>query len=140
MSVGRICTREVCTATANETVADVARRMAEYNVGCVVVLDEAGLPLSVVTDRDLVVQVLASESDPVGTTVLDILSPDLKTIQEDAPLEDALRLMRTSGCRRLPVLNDKGILIGIIALDDVLSLLAEEFGSINGILKKQATA
>ena len=138
MSVGRICVRDVNLASPDETVQVAARRMAEQRVGTLVVLDAAKQPVGLLTDRDLVVRVLAVGADPGAATVADIMTREPKTIAEDSPIESALALMRAGAFRRLPVVDHDGRLVGILSLDDILALLAEEFAHIGGILNQQS--
>ncbi len=137
MSVGRICCREVNIAAAEESVVEAARRLGAQRVGTLVILNAAKEPIGVVTDRDLVVRVLAAEKDPHRTQVGDIMTHQPKVITEDSPLEAALGLMHAGGVRRLPVVDHQRRLVGIVSLDDILALLAEEFAHIGGILERQ---
>ncbi len=138
MSVGRICVRDVNLASPDETVQVAARRMAERRVGTLVVLDAAKRPVGLLTDRDLVVHVLVAGADPRTATVADVMTREPKTIVDDGPIESALALMRAGAFRRLPVVDHDGRLVGILSLDDVLTLLAEEFAHIGGILNQQS--
>jgi len=137
MSVGRICSREIDIAEANETARDAARRMHQRGVGTLVVLNEERQPTGLVTDRDLVLRVLAPARDPETTRVREIMTADPKVLREDSPIEGALGLMRAGSFRRVPIVDAAGRLVGILTLDDVLSLLAEEFGHIGGLLERQ---
>ena len=137
MSIGRICCRHVDLATADEPVVDAARRLGTQRVGTLVVLNVAKEPVGVVTDRDLVLRVLAAGRDPQTTKIGEIMTQQPKVISEDSPVEAALALMRAGGVRRLPVVDHEGRLVGIVSLDDVLALLAEEFAHIGGILERQ---
>lgn len=137
MSVGRICVREVDLVAAGESIHDAACRMAERQVGTLIVLDDAKRPIGVVTDRDLVQRVLARGSDPRHTTVGEVMTRDPRVIAEESPIEVALTAMRTGGIRRLPVVNRAGELVGILSLADVLALLAEEFRTIGRIVERR---
>jgi CBS domain-containing protein len=137
MSVGRICSREIDIAEANETARDAARRMLQRGVGTLVVLNDERQPIGLVTDRDLVLRVLAPARDPETTRVREIMTADPKVLREDSPIEGALGLMRAGSFRRVPIVDAAGRLVGILTLDDVLSLLAEEFGHIGGLLEGQ---
>ena len=137
MSVGRICTRYVDLADADETVQAAARRMYERRVGTLVILNPAKEPIGILTDRDLVVQVLARGEDPRQTHVGEVMTKDPKTVSEGMPIEQALSLMRSGSCRRLPVVGDDGTLVGLISLDDILSLLAEEFAQVGTLVEKE---
>jgi CBS domain-containing protein len=134
MSIGRICLREIHVADATESVVDAACRMRDRGVGTLVVVDRDGRPAGMVTDRDLAIRVVAAERSPHTVTVRDVMTTQLKTVYESAPLESALATMRSTGCRRLPVVDDQGLLVGIVSVDDVLGVLAEELQSIGGLV------
>ncbi|MCC7421052.1 MAG: CBS domain-containing protein [Planctomycetaceae bacterium] len=140
MSVGRICIRTVDTVDPEETALTAARRMADRNVGTLVVLDERRQPVGIVTDRDLTIRVLAQSRDPVETRVRSIMTTDIETVSEATPIEDALQRMRRGPCRRIPVVKGDGTLAGLLSLDDILDLLAEEFDSIGRILRQESPA
>ena len=137
MSVGRICTRYVDLADADETVQAAARRMYERQVGTLVILNPAKEPIGILTDRDLVVRVLARGEDPRQAQVGEVMTKDSKTVSERTPIEQALSLMRSGSCRRLPVVGDDGTLVGLVSLDDILSLLAEEFAQVGTLVEKE---
>lgn len=137
MSVGRICVREVDLADAEETVVVAAQRMRERAVGTLMVLGEARQPLGIVTDRDLVERVLAAGLDPATTTVEEVMTREPKTISEEGAIESALALMRSGRFRRLPVVDGQGQLVGLLSLDDVLVLLAEEFRDVGNLLERE---
>lgn len=137
MSVGRICIREVDLADAGEKVGQAAQRMHDRGVGTLIILGDAKQPIGIITDRDLVERVLAAGLDPATTTVSDVMTWDPKTISEDAAIEVALSLMRSGRFRRLPVVNDQDQLVGLLSLDDVLMLLAEEFRDVGQLLEQE---
>ena len=87
MSVGRICTREVDLATADETVQQAAERMHQRTVGTLVLVDATQQPIGIVTDRDFVVRVLARGKDSQATTVGRAMTAQPETVLEDTPLE-----------------------------------------------------
>lgn len=134
MSVGRICSRTVFLADAGETAAAAAKRMLDEKVGLLVILNERRQPAGVVTDRDLTTRVMGVARDPEKTLVSAVMTPNPLTVSEDSPIEAALGTMRAGGFRRLPVVGDREELVGILSLDDILSLLAEEFAKIGGLL------
>ena len=134
MSVGRICTRVVATAVAEESVWDVARRMEEHNVGTVVVTSPTGEPLAIVTDRDVVVRCVARSLDPKHPPVSVIMTRGVRTVDEATPIEQALRTMAQVRARRLVVTGEQGKLAGILSVDDVILLLGEEAASVGLVL------
>ena len=137
MSVGRICSRDVHTAHYDEPVLESARRMRDRQVGAVIVVDEMR-PVGIITDRDLTVRVLAAGLDPQATRVSEIMTPSPTTISEDESIETAVGYMRAGRFRRLPVVGRDGRLVGILSLDDVLELVAEELADIGQLLKREA--
>ena len=137
MSVGRICTRYVDLADPEETVQAAARRMLERKVGTLVILDQAKRPVGLLTDRDLVLRVLAPGQDPRQTSVGAVMTKEPKTVTEGTPIEQALVLMRSGAFRRLPVVGGDGTLVGLISLDDILSLLAEELREVGTLVERE---
>jgi CBS domain-containing protein len=138
MSVGRICVREVDVAEEHEPIQAAAQRMHARNVGTLVVINEAQKPIGILTDRDLVVKALARGLDPFEGIVSEAMTPCPVTVSEETPIEDTLRIMRISACRRVPVVDREGKLLGLVSLDDILSLLAEEFREIGELLNKES--
>ena len=137
MSVGRICVREVDTAEVSESVQAAADRMHARNVGTLIVLDALQKPLGIVTDRDLAIRVVAKGRDPFTTTVGDVMTMSPRSILENMPIEQAISLMRHGPFRRLPVVDHNDRLVGLLSIDDVLDLLAEEFREIGALLKAE---
>lgn len=140
MSIGSICSREIDLAETPESVLEAACRMRERRVGTLVIVDAVGKPVGLLTDRDLALRVVAAGADPRGMCVGQVMTANPRTVKESTPIEAALSLMRSGSFRRLPVVNDDGKLVGIVSLDDVLGLLAEEFAVIGGLLQREAPA
>jgi CBS domain-containing protein len=131
MTVGELCNREVIVTTPDTTVAEAARLMRRFHVGSLVIIDETEsgrFPVGLVTDRDIVVEVIAAAIDPEAVTVVDIMTRALETLPEKTDFWDALTTMRASGIRRMPVVDGSSRLVGILTLDDSLEVLG------NGIL------
>ncbi|MDV6032765.1 MAG: CBS domain-containing protein [Phycisphaera sp. RhM] len=138
MSVGRICTRSVDVAAPDESAQAAAIRMKTRNVGTLVVLDQNQSPIGIVTDRDLALCVVAKGLDPTMTELEVVMSKLPESVTENTPIEAAIAIMRRGAHRRLPVVDDAGQLIGLVTLDDVLSLLSEEFEEIGELVRKEA--
>ena len=139
MLIGEACNREVVVMTPQEAVLDAARLMRDHHVGSIVVADKPDgerCPLGVLTDRDLVVEIVAREVDAQEITVGDALTGDLFILNETDGLLDGLRLMRDKGVRRAPVINEHGGLVGIITLDDILELVAEQVMDIVSLINR----
>jgi len=138
MTIGRICQREVDTADSKECARAAARRMATRCVGTLVILDKEKRPVGILTDRDLAVRVLAEGLNPDTTPVADVMTLHPTTINENTSIEDVLALMRAKSVRRLPVVERQGRLVGLVSVDDVLALLAEEFRHLGKLLEKSS--
>lgn len=129
LTTGEICTRSVTIAFRGTSVQGAARLMRENHVGCLVVVEEEGgqrIVVGVLTDRDIVTAVVASDLEPRTLCVEDVMTTDLVTAREDDSLIDLMRAMRRKGVRRIPVVGGQGELIGIATLDDVLDILSQE--------------
>lgn len=131
MPIGEICQREVVITEFKDSVLHAAQLMRKHHVGDVVVVNKSNgssLPVGIITDRDLVIEILAPELDPKTLTIADIMVSELATVKEDTGVFEAIRYMRIKGVRRMPVVDDNGNLVGVVTLDDLFSLLVEELG------------
>ena len=139
--VGEACRCTVSIAHAHEPVLEIAHRMRDHHVGCLIVVEEAPrgrIPVGVVTDRDLVLGVLATRLHAAERiAVNEVMSQNVVSVRQDATLIDALALKRGEGVRRVPVVDDGGVLLGLLALDDVLCLLAEQLQDVVGLLRRE---
>lgn len=133
MTIGAIRTREVVTARRDTTVAEAARLMRSGHVGDVVIVEERDgreVPCGIVTDRDVVVSVVAKGLDAETVSVGEIMAPELATGHERDGVARTIDLMREKGVRRLPVVDSHGSLAGIVSLDDLFAFLAMEMASL----------
>ena len=129
--LGKICTKPVVTASAQMTVEQAARAMRSRNVGALVVVN-AGRPVGMLTDRDVAVEVVAKGLDPDTARVGDVMRKRPITIREDMGILDAAKVFAKTGVRRLPVVTRSGVLVGVIAVDDLIMLLGNELGHVAG--------
>jgi CBS domain-containing protein len=134
MLVGEFCNRDVVCAARETTVAEAALLMRKHHVGDVVVVDRSDadrMPIGIVTDRDIVVEVVAPAMDPATVTLGDLVSwGELATLQDTDTYSDALRLMQDKGVHRVPVINRAGVLVGIVSFDDMLPRFAAELSQL----------
>jgi CBS domain-containing protein len=140
MTVGAICNREVITVQRDASVLHAAKLMRQYHVGDVVVIEnrkDKAVPIGIVTDRDVIVEVIATELDSTVITVGDIMVISLSVVKSSTGVLEAIQLMTSKGVRRLPVIDENGSLMGIITLDDLLLLLAKEFGALSKLVAKE---
>jgi CBS domain-containing protein len=117
-----------------------AQLMREYHVGSIVVVDEPNgkrMPAGIVTDRDIAVAVVALGLKPEAIQVGDVMNQELVAVREDAGVAETVELMRMKGLRRLPVTDSAGALVGIVAADDVLSLLSEEMAALASMVTRE---
>lgn len=137
MSIGEICNREVVLVDKDSSVRDAARLMRTHHVGDLVVAEERDgrrIPIGILTDRDIVVELIAEGVD-LGTVVVgDVMSVKLFTAREEDDTFDTIKEMRARGVRRLPVVDKRGGLVGIVAVDDLIDLLGETLEDITRLI------
>jgi CBS domain-containing protein len=143
MTVGEVCNRQVVIARGDEHVREAAERMRDLHVGTLVVIDERDgrrVPVGIVTDRDLVIRVLSAGAQGFDALVLrDIMTTEPVTAREGENLWDVIKKMRSFGVRRLLVVNDQGDLQGILSIDDLIDLVAEELSDLSTLISREQT-
>ena len=142
MNVGDLCRRGPVTARPFDDLIAVSRLMREEHVGSVVVVEPsvsegAFKPVGVVTDRDIVVAVLAKDVDPKALQVSDVMTREPVVAREDESVGRALRKMRKMGVRRLPVIGKQDELVGVISLDDIIDRLVSELEDAAGSIRSE---
>ncbi|MEE9598204.1 MAG: CBS domain-containing protein [Acidiferrobacterales bacterium] len=128
MSIGEICNREVVLIDKDSSIQDAARLMRAHHVGDLVVAEERDgrrIPIGILTDRDIVIEVIAEGVDLSSVAIGDVMSFKLLTAREEDDTFDTIKAMQTKGVRRLPVVDKQGRLVGIVTIDDLIDLLAE---------------
>ena len=140
-NIGGICIRDVVFTTRDSTVAAAAKLMRENHVGSIVVVDQMNgdkrLPVGIITDRDVVVEVVAPGLDAETIQVGDIMGSELLTVRESEGLLETMEIMRYKGVRRIPVVDGEGQLTGIASIDDLLEVLAEEMTELAKIVTRE---
>lgn len=126
---------DVVTASPDATAASLAATMEEKRVGSVVIVED-GEPVGIVTDRDIAVRVVAAGTDP-SVPASAVMTPDPTTLAADAPILEATAAMYDATARRLPVTDD-GALVGIIALDDLTVILANELTTLGSVVRAES--
>ncbi|HEY6645324.1 CBS domain-containing protein [Povalibacter sp.] len=138
MKVEQYCKHGAIAIAANADIVDAARLMRERHVGFLVVFadgDPLRKPVGVLTDRDIVLQVTAREVDPHAVTVGDVMTAHPIVAHEGDDLGDLIRGMQVAGVRRAPVIDARGALKGVIAVDDVIDIVAGLLGNIAGSIR-----
>ena len=128
LTAGETCNRIVTITYPSMALNEAARLMRERHVGCLVAVEEVSARQSVVvgvlTDRDIAIGVVAADRDPHGMRVGDLMTKDVVKVREEDSLLDVLAAMRRKGVRRVPVTGPQDVLVGILALDDILAVLS----------------
>ena len=140
MPIIDICKLKIVTLQQDDTVVQACKVMREFHVGAVVVTKEKNgvhVPVGIVTDRDVVVEVIAPELDPSVMTVGDIMVSNLAIVDQESGIFEVIQLMSNKGVRRLPVVDKNGGLVGIVTLDDLFVMMAKELGSFSKLLTKE---
>jgi CBS domain-containing protein len=142
MKLKNVCTLDVACCTGNATISEAARLMRQHHTGDLVVIDDTDgdrIPVGIITDRDIVIEVLGKGLDPAKTTVKSVMSSQLIVADSCEDVADAVERMRAHGVRRIPVTGDGGTLMGIFTLDDLLKLNAAQLDAPVAILTKEQT-
>ena len=141
MNAGELCNRDVITITRDAGIIDAAKLMRDHHVGCLVVVENREgrtEPVGILTDRDIVIEVIAEECGIADVSVGDVMSYALLKVNEKETVFDTAQRMRARGVRRVPVIKDSGELAGILALDDILELLSEELTLLARLTSREA--
>jgi CBS domain-containing protein len=137
MTIAKICVRNVDLAEPDETAWEAAVRMRQRAVGTLLVLNGWKRPIGIVTDRDIMERVVAENRDARTTLVSSIMTREPTTICEDEPIQSAIARMGRGGFRRLPVVDHEGALVGLVSMDDILMLLADEFSQLGLLVGRE---
>ena len=140
MRIKDICSRMVVVAEGGTDLREAARLMRDHHVGALIVIDgKEGVtrPIGIVTDRDIVIAVVAAPGvRPESLTVRDVMARELAVASEDDGVFEAIEAMQDKGVRRLPVVASDGRLIGVVTLDDLLRMLANELGGLAAAMQR----
>lgn len=142
MNAGDLCTRDVVVVRPHETIVAAARRMRDRHVGDLVIVDDDDgrtVPIGILTDRDIVVEVVAKDAEDAPILLVRdvVIERPLVVVQEDESTADAVHRMSLHGVRRVPVVDELGGLVGILTMDDVVGLLAEHMADLSIVAGRQ---
>lgn len=142
MKAADLCTREVVTTLRDTSLSDAARLMREHHVGCLVVVDRKEgqtRPVGILTDRDLVIEIIARNVPVDSVNVGDVMTHALLRVSENDSILEVAQRMRCRGVRRVPVITETtGELLGLIAQDDILRLLSSELSHLTAIFQRES--
>ncbi|MFQ5937951.1 MAG: CBS domain-containing protein [Acidiferrobacterales bacterium] len=140
MSTGKLCNRDVVIVRRDSSVQEAAQLMRTHHVGDLVVVEERDgerVPVGIITDRDIVVEVIAKNVELGAVSIGDVMSFELVTVNEDDDIFDTVKLMRTKGVRRVPVVDKHGVLVGILTVDDLVDALGELMADVTGVILRE---
>ena len=140
MKIGEYCKKAVVAIASNSDAAEAAKLMRKQHVGFLIVYrdgDALQKPVGVLTDRDLVLGVMARDVDPHAVTVDDIMTRQPLIANEIDEVSDMLQAMRFAGIRRMPVVDARGALTGIMAIDDAMEIVTGLMCDIAGSIKSE---
>lgn len=140
MRVGEFCSREVVVVGKEETILEAARLMRRHHVGDLLVVEEGEgerFPVGILTDRDIVVELVAAEIALDAVSIGDVMSFELLTAGEDEDLFETIRRMQEKGVRRLPVVDGRGALSGILTMDDLLEIVSEQLAGLVRLITRE---
>jgi CBS domain-containing protein len=129
MNIGEICTREVTVVRSGDVLSQAARQMCERHVGTVIVVEDRRdqrVPIGIITDRDIVRAQLNRVADLFCLGVAQVMTPDPLVLSESETMSEAIEKMRARAVRRAPVVDSTGALVGVISMDDLLSVISEQ--------------
>jgi signal-transduction protein with cAMP-binding, CBS, and nucleotidyltransferase domain len=138
MNIGSICTRRMIAVDSASTLAQAAGLMREHHVGALIVTSQtaAGPCVSgIVTDRDLVIDVLARGLEPAGIKIGDLASDKIASVPEEADMAGAMGVMTAQGVRRLLVTDAEKRVTGIVSLDDLMDACAKELTALAAVIR-----
>jgi CBS domain-containing protein len=141
-TVAEYCVRDVVTVDRDMPITDCAKLMHDEHVGSLVVIDMKGgrkVPVGMLTDRDIAIEVVAFEVAADALTAGDIMSGAPATARDGDDLVAVLATMRGRGVRRLPVVDADGALVGIVSADNLWEVLAEEVDGLVRVIRAEQT-
>ena len=122
MQIHEIMRREIKSIDTEATIIEACKRFYRNKVGSLIVLDE-GILKGIITERDIISKVVILNKDPNNTTVEEIMSQDVITINQNANVEDAIKLMNSKEIKKIPVISETGNLVGILTTSDIKHLI-----------------
>jgi len=142
MTVGEYCNREIIITEPASTITEAAKLMRYHHVGTLVVVEKKGeitRAIGIVTDRDLVMEIMAQEVDVAALTVEDVMSGDPVQIGEDETLFNTIEMMQSHGVRRILVVDEARSLTGLMSADDAIELIAEAMDNLTKVIRHELT-
>jgi len=142
MSIRDLCECYVLTTSKDTSIYEAAQLMKKNNVGNVVVVDKenSNKPVGILTDRDIVIKIVADDGDARKISVGDAMTENLLVLRSFQGLNDALNMMCAKGVRRAPIVDSENNIVGIATADDLLILIAKEINKLAYLINKQVAS
>jgi CBS domain-containing protein len=140
MPTGDVCIRDVIVTGRETTILEAARLMRTHHVGNVIIIDKKDnvtKPVGILTDRDIVIEVVAAALEPASLTVGAVMGQELVTASEEQGVFETIQQMRLKGIRRIPIVDKQGGLIGVVSVDDLIEMIADELGGIAELMQRE---
>ena len=137
MFAGEYCNRNVSIIGKGDSIIKAAKLMREHHVGDLLVVEPRNgerTPVGILTDRDIVIEVIAVDIDMNALSVEDVMSYKLITANENDDLMSTIKRMRINSIRRIPIVNQAGGLVGILSIDNILDVITEQLMDIDQII------
>lgn len=142
MGVGEICNRNAIIIGKSDTLVHAAELMRDKHVNYLVVVESHhgnSIPVGAITEREIVVELVAERQDLDDTTIGDIMQPHLLLAHEHDDILQTVKRMRHNSVRSVPIINADGALMGVLSIDDIVDKLAEVLNDLGHILSRQQT-
>ena len=139
MRVIDLSVHHVETITSDVSIRDCAKQLRDRHVGSLVVIDAENKPLGMITDRDITIEVVAKELNPDKTSVGQVMTTPVVVAKAEENIVDALARMREFGIRRLPVVDEHGVLAGVVTNSNMLEELSMMLDSVVRNIKSSKT-
>ena len=130
MQVDRIMNRDVAALEPKSSLLEAGKLMREDDVGCIIVVNEKRKPIGILTDRDLVIRGVATGEVPGEASVDSAMTPHPFTVKTGEPIMLVARKMADKGVRRVPVVDDGGAVVGLVSVDDLLTVFISELSNV----------
>lgn len=140
MLIGEYCQRNVVVSYRTDSIIKVAGLMRDHHVGDVLVVDTKNgnqIPVGIITDRDIVIEIVAADVDIHDLVVEDVMNYKLITALDTDDLMTVIKRMRVNGIRRIPVVNHSGTLVGVLSTDDIIDVVAEQLLDVEQIFENE---
>jgi len=119
MQIHEIMSKEIISIDCDATIIEACKRFYRYKIGSLVVLEDGKLK-GIITERDIIARVVILNKDPNETTVEEIMSPEVITLNQNTNIEEAIKLMNLKEIKKIPIISEIGSLVGMLTTSDII--------------------